>query len=131
MNRRAFLDMVPPETAYYINSDCLADRPELESIIARCMATWSQIEVELSLTLAAILDTRTDAGVAVYLSIKASNAQREALCNAALTSLAGEELRAFNAVMSFHKFMVPKRNDLVHGIFGVMPEHSSPSYART
>jgi hypothetical protein len=51
MARKAFLDVVPPETAYYINSDCLADRPELASVIARCLATWSQVEVELSLTL--------------------------------------------------------------------------------
>src|ERR1700733_9697393 len=101
MARRKFLDVVPPETGYYINSDCLADRPELASVIARCMATWSQIDVELSLTLAAILDTRTDAGVAVYLSIKGSGAQRDALRGAASTSLSGDQLRVFNAVMSF------------------------------
>src|ERR1700733_12946494 len=103
MARRKFLDVVPPETGYYINSDCLADRPELASVIARCLATWSQIEVELSLTLAAILDTRTDAGVAVYLSIKSSNTQRDALRSAAITSLSDDELRAFNAVMTLHQ----------------------------
>jgi len=123
MARKAFLDLVPPETAYYINSDCLAERPVLAAVIAGCLATWSQVEVELSLTLAAILDSRTDAGVAVYLSIKASNAQREALSNAALTTLSGDELRAFKAVMSFHQVLVRDRNDLVHGIFGVMPDH--------
>jgi hypothetical protein len=123
MPPKAFLDTVPSETAYYINSDCLAARPELASVIARCMATWSQIEVELSLTLAAILDTRTDAGVAVYLSIKAANTQRDALRNAALTTLGGDELRAFNAVMSLHNALTPERNNLAHGIFGVMPDH--------
>jgi hypothetical protein len=86
-------------------------------------ATWSQVEVELTLTLAAILDSRTDAGVAVYLSIRASSAQRDALCSAALTSLVGDELRAFNAVMSLRQSLVRDRNDLAHGIFGVMPDH--------
>jgi hypothetical protein len=123
MARKPFLDLVPPETVYYINSDCLADRPELASVIARCLATWSQVEVELSLTLAAILDSRTDAGVAVYLSIRASSAQRDALCSAALTSLVGDELRAFNAVMSLRQSLVSDRNDLAHGIFGVMPDY--------
>lgn len=123
MPRKVFLDTVPPETAYYINSDCLAARPELASVLARCMATWSQIEVELSLTLAAILDTRTDAGVAVYLSIKTANTQRDALRNAALATLGGDELRAFNAVMSLHNALTPERNNLAHGIFGVMPDH--------
>jgi len=122
MARKAFLDMVPPETTYYINSDCLADRPEFASVIGRCMATWSQIEVELSLTLAAILDTRTDAGVAVYLSIKSASGQRDALRNAALATLSGDKLRAFNAVLHFHQSIVQERNHLAHGIFGVMPD---------
>jgi hypothetical protein len=123
MARKAFIDSVPPGTSYYINSDCLADRPELASVIARCLATWSQVEVELSLTLAAILDSRTDAGVAIYLSIRASSAQRDALRSAALTSLVGDQLRAFNAVMSLRQSLVSDRNDLAHGIFGVMPDH--------
>ncbi len=123
MPRKAFLDIVPAETTYYINSDCLSARPELALMIARCLATWSQIEVELSLTLAAILDSRTDAGVAVYLSIKSSNTQRDALRSAAMTSLVGDELRAFNAVMSLHQALTRERNDLVHAIFGVMPDH--------
>ena len=87
------------------------------------MASWSQVEVELSLTLAAILDTRTDAGVAVYLSIKSSNTQRDALRSAAITSLSDDELRAFNAVMTLHQALTRERNDLAHGIFGVMPDH--------
>ena len=120
---RKFLDVVPAETAYYINSDCLAARPELAAVIARCMATWSQIDVELSLTLAGILGTRTDAAVAVYLSIKAANTQRDALRNAALTSLGGDELRAFNAVMSLYEVLTKDRNNIAHGIFGVMPDH--------
>jgi hypothetical protein len=123
MARKAFLDVMPPATGYYINSDCLADRPELASIIARCLATWSQVDVELSLTLAAILDSRTDAGVAVYLSIRGANAQRDALRSAASTSLSGDHLRVFNAVMLLHQVLVRDRNDLAHGIFGVMPEH--------
>jgi hypothetical protein len=123
MTRKPFLDVAPPDTAYYINSDCLADRPELASVIARCLATWAQVDVELSLTLAAILDSRTDAGVAVYLSIRASNAQRETLRSAALTRLTGDELRAFEAVMRFHQMHVRDRNHLAHGIFGVMPAH--------
>lgn len=109
-----------PDAHYYINQKCMADRPEMASVIARCLTTWSLTDIEMSLILAALLDTRSDAAVAVYLSLQNSRAQRDALRSAAAISLAGEELALFNATLAIHQASNGDRNDLAHGIFGVV-----------
>lgn len=109
-------------THYYINQNCMADRPEMAALIARCLTLWSQVEVEMSLILAALLDTRSDAAVAVFLSMQNARAQRDALASAASVSLSGETLELFNAVMRIHKSSSGERNDLAHGIFGVVSD---------
>ena len=55
---------------YSINHDSLASRPELASIIGRCISTWSQIDLQLSLVFAAILNITSEASVAVYFPCK-------------------------------------------------------------
>lgn len=119
MPRQPFLRK-QPDAHYYINQNCMADRPEMASIIARCLMTWSLIDVEMSLILAALLDTRSDAAVAVYLSLQNSRAQRDALRSAAAISLQGEDLALFNATLAIHQSSNGDRNDLAHGIFGVV-----------
>ena len=111
-----------PKAHYYINQNCMADRPAMAALIARCLTLWSQIDVEMSLLLAALLDTRSDAAVAVYLSLTNARAQRDALASAAQISLSGETLALFNAVMKIHKSSSGERNDLAHGIFGIVSD---------
>jgi hypothetical protein len=111
-----------PKAHYYINQNCMADRPAMAALIARCLTFWSQIDVEMSLLLAALLDTRSDAAVAVYLSLTNAKAQRDALASAAQISLSGETLALFNAVMKIHKSSSGERNDLAHGIFGIVSD---------
>lgn len=107
-------------TSYYINQNCLADRPEIAAIIARCIATWALVEVELSLILAALLDTRSEAAVAVFMSLRQANVQREAIKGAALASLQGLDLELLQVALRLHGATVDERNDLAHGIFGVI-----------
>jgi hypothetical protein len=102
----------------------MADRPEMAAIIARCLTLWSQIEVEMSLILAALLDTRSDAAVAVYLSLQNARAQRDALRSAATVALDGENLALFEAVLNIHKSSSGERNDLAHGIFGIVSDNN-------
>lgn len=119
MPRQPFL-RTHPDAHYYINQNCMTDRPEMASIIARCLLTWSLVDVEMSLILAALLDTRSDAAVAVYLSMQNARAQRDALSSAAVISLSGDDLALFNATLALHKASSGDRNDLAHGIFGVV-----------
>lgn len=123
MPRQPFL-RAHPDAHYYINQNCMADRPEMASIIARCLLTWSLVDVEMSLILGALLDTRSDAAVAVYLSLQNARAQRDALRSAAAISLTREDLALFNAALALHKASSGDRNDLAHGIFGVVSNES-------
>lgn len=123
MARQRFKD-VQPGASYYINQNCLADRPEMAALIARCIATWSLVEVELSLILAALLDTRSEAAVAVYLSLRQSNTQRQALQSAAAVSLQGVELDLLRVAIALHESAGRERNELAHGIFGVISTES-------
>jgi hypothetical protein len=109
-----------PGASYYINQNCLADRPEIAAIIARCIATWSLVEVELSLILAALLDTRSEAAVAVFMSLRQANVQREAIKGAGSASLHGVDLELLQVALRLHGTTVDERNDLAHGIFGVI-----------
>ena len=113
---------VRPNAHYYINQNCMADRPAMAALVARCLTLWSQIDVGMSLILAALLDTRSDAAVAVYLSLSNARAQRDALASAAQISLLHEMLALFNAVMNIHKSSSGERNDLAHGIFGIVSD---------
>lgn len=119
MPRQPFL-RANPDAHYYINQNCMADRPEMASIIARCLLTWSLVDVEMSLILGTLLDSRSDAAVAVYLSLQNARAQRDALSSAASIRLDGQDLAMFKAVMAIHKSSSSERNDLAHGIFGVI-----------
>lgn len=107
---------------YYINQGCMLDRPGMAALIGQCLTLWSLIEVEMSLILAALLDTRSDAAVAVYLSLQNARAQRDALSSAAKTTLSGNDSRIFDAVMRIHKASTGERNDLAHGVFGVVSD---------
>jgi len=119
MPRQPFL-RAHPDAKYYINQNCMADRPEMASIIARCILTWSLVDVEMSLILAALLDTRSEAAVAVYLSLPNTQTRINALDRAAATSLTGEDLALLNATIALYKTSNSDRNDLAHGIFGVV-----------
>lgn len=98
----------------------MAERPEMAAIIARCILTWSQVDVEMSLILAALLDTRSEAAVSVYLSISTTQARINTLRRAAATSLSGVDLALLNATIALYESSNKDRNYLAHGIFGVV-----------
>ncbi len=98
-------------------------RPHLAVIIAGCNDLWSNIELQLSLTLGAILDSSSPAAVGVYLSLRNSRAQRDALTAAAQVTLRDADLAVFNCVMRLHERYGAYRNDLTHGIFGLTDEN--------
>jgi hypothetical protein len=67
-----------------------------------------------------LLGTESDAALEVFLSLRRTSNQREALQVAAEYALSGEELTAFEALMIVYKSLETQRNDLAHGCFGVL-----------
>lgn len=96
----------------------LEERPECAVIIARCIATWSYIETELALLLASILKINNEAALAMFLAIKSSPTQRDALGAAAQVVLPPGDHELFLALMNLKKQYENDRNDLAHGLFG-------------
>jgi hypothetical protein len=103
---------------YSVGPGALAHRPVHAALIAQCIVIWSDIELQFSLTLGAILNTSSIGAVAVFLSLRNSRAQRDALAAAARAVLTPETLEVFEALLIVHKSLEGERNDLAHGLFG-------------
>jgi hypothetical protein len=100
-------------------ANALAERPELAAIIGECIAFCSQVEAYLAIMLGAIMKTETGISAAVFISIRNSKAQREALTAAAQVGLAGRELEMFSAIAIISQSIDNQTADLAHGIFGL------------
>jgi hypothetical protein len=100
-------------------ANALAERPELAALIGECIAVWSSVEAQLAIMLSAIMKTQTGITAAVFLSIRNSRAQREALNAAAQVGLSGRELEMFSAISFVYQSIDSQRTDLAHGIFAL------------
>src|SRR5262249_12946632 len=96
----------------------LEERPECAIIIARCIATWSYIETELALLLAAILKIEYAPALAIFTTLRNSRSQTEIITVAAAAALSANDLRLFGAIMNLKSQYESDRNDLAHGLFG-------------
>ena len=65
------------------------------------------------------MKTNSDAAVALFLAIKTSKPQRDALSAVARLLLRGDDLDAFEALLSVYEGLEKQRNALAHGLFGV------------
>jgi hypothetical protein len=119
MPRQPFLNICNLDTPYTVGPGVINNRPEQASLIGQCIAMWSDIELQMALSLGAILKTSSDAAVALFLSIKTSRTQREALETIARLLLVGNALDAFEALMSVYGSLEKQRNALAHGLYGV------------
>jgi hypothetical protein len=69
-----------------------------------------------------LLGNQSEATLQVFMTLRRSSNQREALEVAAKHSLPPEVKDAFAALMSLYKRFESERNDLAHGCFGVVTE---------
>jgi hypothetical protein len=69
--------------------------------------------------LSAIMKAETGITAAVFLSIRNSRAQREALTAAAQVGLKDRELEMFSAIATVYQSLDSQRTDLAHGIFAL------------
>jgi|SRR6516165_3692218 len=110
---------VRPKAKYRMPANALAERPELAALIGECIAFWSQVEGQIAVLLSAIMKAETAITAAVFLSIRNSRAQREALTAAAEIGLTGRELEMFRAIAIVYQSLDSQRTDLAHGIFAI------------
>lgn len=119
MGRQPFLSVYRPGMSFGIGPGCLAQRPHLAGLIGQCIAMWNDAELQMALSLGAILKVNSDAAVALYLAIRTSRTQRDAMSAVARLLLSKEDLEVFEAVLSVYGSLEKQRNALAHGLFGV------------
>jgi hypothetical protein len=102
-----------------VPANALAERPELAALIGECIAFWSRVEAQLAIMLSAIMKAETGITAAVFLSIRNSRAQREALTAAAQVGLKDRELEMFSAIAIVYQSLDSQRTDLAHGLFAL------------
>jgi hypothetical protein len=102
----------------------LDKRPKLAAGIGRVTAAWSEIDVEFGILLAILLGTQARIGVAMYLSLAGSPAQRSTLLAAAEASALPEDmLLKIEALSEEMRTRVKERNNVVHAVWSIYPGH--------
>jgi hypothetical protein len=121
MPRQPFLPTYQNES-YSVGHLSIKERPEFARLIAECIGVWSYVDNEMGTMLGLLLGSHSEAMIDVFLSLRRSSSQREALSTAAKHSLKRNEdaMLAFGAVMNVYKSLESQRNDLARGLFGHM-----------
>lgn len=109
---------------YAVGARTLNDRPEFCAAIGKCIALWSYADNEMGNLFGILLGSQSDAALEVFLCLRRTHNQIEALQLAAKIKLTGDELQAFNAIVSEYKSLESERNSLAHGCFGVCSDPS-------
>lgn len=122
MARQPFLPVFA-NAAYAMGPHELATRPEFAAAVGKCIGIWTYVDVEMGDMFSLLLDTQSDAALDVFLTLRRSTSQREALAVAAKHSLPpGEVMTAFEALMVVYRSLEGQRNDLAHGCFGIVSD---------
>lgn len=87
-------------------------------MIGKCISVWSYVENEMGTLLGLLLGSQSAAMLDVFLIIRRSSNQREALNVAAQQRLSGDIGLAFEALMILYKSLESQRNDIAHGCYG-------------
>ncbi len=120
MSRQPFKSKFPGARVDF-GPEHLETRPEAVSLIAQCIAGWTEVEVQTARTLARMLRANSEPAIALYFTLANERAKREALTAIADYVFAPEDRALFDAIMTAKRSVEKQRNDIAHGLFGVTP----------
>jgi hypothetical protein len=103
----------------------LKERPEICARIGKVVAIWGQVDNEMGNLLGILLGTESEATLEVFLSLRRSSNQRDALASAARFTLKGRDFDTFSAILKVYGSLESQRNALAHGCFGICPDDES------
>lgn len=107
-----------PDARIVFGPGFLHDRPEAAAQIGRCIGLWAEVEASCAGLITNFLGARSGPATAMFLAIRNSRTQLEALVAAAEVSLEPEMLRLFRALLAVKYELEEERNRLAHGHFG-------------
>jgi hypothetical protein len=100
----------------------IAKKPKIAEALGRCIMTWSYVDWQMAVLLAALMKANSEASIAIFLTLRNARAQRDVLVAAAEMTLAGPDREKFDAFMLIYASLQSQRADLAHGIFGIIPK---------
>lgn len=111
-----------PNTRPTFGGNFVELRPQAAIIIARCITLWPEVEAACAALLVQFIGHESKAAMSVFLAIRSSRTQFEAMVAAAQVVLSERDLRLFNALMYLKDRIEKERNRLAHGHFGFVPK---------
>ena len=110
---------------YAIGASTVRSRNDLMAHVGRCVALWSHVDEQVGVLFGVLMGAGTVVALEVFLTLRASGKQVEALQAAAQQHLNAEESKVFGALLSRYRRLEKERNALAHGVFGIFEQDSS------
>ena len=105
---------------FSLDHDSLKRRPEFAQLIGECISMWSNVEHMVGIIFGLLLGVQSTVALEIFVSLRRSSGQREALLIAAKRKCTPEVLRIFQALLIIYKSVESERNALAHGCFGTL-----------
>jgi hypothetical protein len=102
-----------------MGADIIERMPGVAELVGRITINWTQVDLQLSLTMGSLLGVENKASVAVFLSLRNNRAKRDALEAASNVSLDKSLQDIFKKILKVHSLFDRQRNDMVHGVWGI------------
>jgi hypothetical protein len=103
-----------------VGTHAMGQRPDIELLIANCLMAWPHAEAQMAVLLAYLLGVQeSEAVLAVFHSLRRSSAQRDAISEAARSTISDTDQELLSAILNAHKRIESERNALTHGHFGI------------
>jgi hypothetical protein len=116
------LARIKPDADYSITADAFEKRPLIAQGIAKCVAKWSEVEVEIGTLFILLLEANEIKGAELYHALGSSKAKRDAIKALALSSLTVDSLRIVEALLRVVKGQQAIRDRIAHWVWFLSDE---------
>lgn len=122
MSPQPFWPLAKNNEVPWIVPQALGQRPELAGLVMQVISTWSHIDAEYAVMLAAFLKSDHDVVCSMLEGIVSTEARRGAVMSAARAALSADAFDFFRAVDRAAAPSRRKRHKFAHGIWGYVEE---------
>jgi hypothetical protein len=112
------IDKIVPDPHVILDTNVLADKPDIAIIVVRIFAVWAAIERELNILLVRLLGADAKPVHAVFSILQTQGLRTAALEAAAKSTLSTEDFDIFSAALSVANSAQKTRNRLAHWAWG-------------
>jgi hypothetical protein len=112
------INRMVPHPEVYLDTNILADKPDLASLVCQIFAVWARIEQELNFLFFIVLGADAAPAIAIYAELKTQQLQNVALEAAAKAALPLEDYECLKAAISVANSTQTPRNHLAHWSWG-------------